>query len=134
MPITDGSTPATAIETMRAVACRPCLRANSSLVTSTADAPSVSGDEVPAVTTPCSGSNTGFNDASASTVVPGRMQPSSAITSPPAVAIGTISSFSKPLARAAAAFWCDWKASSSWSARDTSYLRAMFSAVSPMLM
>ena len=49
-------------------------------MTSTADAPSVSGDEVPAVTVP-SARKAGASPASTSAVVPGRRQPSIA-TSP----------------------------------------------------
>ena len=52
MPMIVGSQPATAVARMRASTFRPWALANSSLTTSTAEAPSVSGDEVPAVTDP----------------------------------------------------------------------------------
>jgi hypothetical protein len=102
-------------------------------VTSTTAAPSVSGDDVPAVTTP-SGRNAGLRFASASAEVAGRMQPSASITSPDARRTGTISPASRPSARAAAALRCDSTANASWSARLTFQRCATFSAVSPIEM
>ena len=64
-------------ETARGVS--PSSLAFSSLMMRAADAPSVICDELPAVTFP-SGLNAGFNWASVSGVVPGRM-PSSRVTS-----------------------------------------------------
>ena len=57
--------------TMRASGVRPSSSALVSLMTSTAAAPSLSGQALPAVTVP-SGLNTGFRSARPSTVVPGR--------------------------------------------------------------
>src|SRR6185437_13576923 len=113
-----GAQPATAMLLTRAITSSLCFAAYSSVQTSVADAPSVSGDDVPAVTVP-SASKAGANPASTSTVVSGRMQPSSPTTLPSASLIGTISSLNLPAARAAAAFWCDAAASFSCSARVT---------------
>ena len=110
-PMTSGEQPATAIERIRASGVRPWSFAYSSDVTSTADAPSVSGEEVPAVTVPVS-RNAGFSPASASLLVPGRMQPS--LVTP---LIATISASNLPAAWAAAALAWLATASSSCSAR-----------------
>src|SRR6185437_5604684 len=127
----SGAQPATAMLFTCASTSSLCFAAYSSVQTSVADAPSVSGDDVPAVTLP-SASNAGASPASASAVVSGRMQPSSLTVLPSASTIGTISSLSLPAARAAAAFWCDATANLSCSARVTWYLRARFSAVWPI--
>ena len=76
--IVTGSTPARAKVWKRARGVRPSSLAFSSLMISTAEAPSVICEELPAVTLP-SGLNAGLSLASVSTVVPGRM-PSSAVT------------------------------------------------------
>jgi hypothetical protein len=94
---------------------RPCFVANSSEVTRTADAPSVSGEEVPAVTEP-SALNAGLSPASASVVVPARIVPSW-LTGPALVWIVTISSERRPSARAAAALSWLFTANASCSAR-----------------
>ena len=80
---------------------RPCARAKSSEVTSTAAAPSVSGEEVPAVTVP-SLSNAGFSSASPAER---GLRPDAAVRSTVAALprIGTISAASCPAACAAAA-------------------------------
>ena len=61
-----GSSAAYAYERMYASARYPSVWARSSLISNTALAPSVSGDEFPAVTLPYRGSNTGFNARSCS--------------------------------------------------------------------
>ena len=100
-----------ATERMRARIVRPWAFAYASDVTSTADAPSVSGEEVPAVTVP-SASKAGFRPESASWVVSARMVPSCATP-----AIGTISAVSRPSACAAAALRWLSTAICCWSAR-----------------
>ena len=85
----SGAQPATAMPRMRASGSIPRDRACSPEQTSSAAAPSVSGEEVPAVTVP-SLLKAGFSPASPSGVVSGRMQPS-ASTVPVLVRIGTIS-------------------------------------------
>ncbi len=55
MPMISGAQPPTATERMRASGFSPCALAKSSEVTSTAEAPSVKGEEVPAVTVPLQG-------------------------------------------------------------------------------
>ena len=60
------------------------------------------------------------------------MQPSWATVSPVGVRTGTISAASRPASTAATAFWCEARASASWSARETLQRAATFSAVCPM--
>ena len=138
MPIVRGSTPATAVETMRAIGVNPCALAPSSEQTNNAAAPSLSPDELPAVTEPLpSVRNAGFSLASPSAVESARMN-SSVVTclgSPffCGIATGTISSPNRPASRAAAAFCCDRSANASWSARLMPCCSATFSAVCPML-
>ena len=101
-------------------------------VTSTAAAPSVSGEEVPAVTVPCS-SKAGFRPASASSLVSGRMQPSCSIVL--AVAADRHDLVGEPpggLGRGRLAVALDGELLLV-VARDL-IARARFSAVSPMLM
>ena len=121
---------ATATERIFARIGRPLARAYSSVVTSTAAAPSVSGEEVPAVTVP-SAVKAGFRPDSPSAVVPGRMQPSLS-TRPAGVWMPTISSAMRPAAWASAALAWEATASASCSAREMAYLRATFSAVMPI--
>src|SRR4051794_41229655 len=66
-PMISGGMAATVEATIRARGLRPGLEAFSSLMTSTAAAPSLSGHALPAVTVP-SGLNTGCNEASFSIV------------------------------------------------------------------
>ena len=70
---------------MRARGFRPSFFAFSADMTSTAAAPSLSGQALPAVTVP-SGLNAGLSSASFSTVVPGR-GPSSWVTSVPSSSV-----------------------------------------------
>ena len=85
-PMISGRIAATEEATIRAFGSTPSAFALSSDMTSTAAAPSLSGQELPAVTVPFSGSNAGLSSASFSIVVPGR-GPSSRVASP----TGTIS-------------------------------------------
>ena len=71
MPITRGSTPATALPTNVPSGSTPSSRAFSSDATTSAAAPSLSPDELPAVTVP-PGRNAGFSVASFSALVSGR--------------------------------------------------------------
>ena len=77
-------------ETMRASGSMPSSAALASLMTITAAAPSLSGQALPAVTSP-SGRNTGFSSASFSTVVPARGPSSLLTTAPDGVVMGVIS-------------------------------------------
>ena len=72
MPITAGSTPATAVATTRASGFRPSSRARSASTSSTADAPSLMPELFPAVTEPPSRLNAGFSLARASAEVSAR--------------------------------------------------------------
>ena len=77
-------------ETIRASGSIPSSAALASLMTITAAAPSLSGQALPAVTSP-SGRNTGLNSASFSTVVPARGPSSLLTTAPDGVVMGVIS-------------------------------------------
>ena len=107
--IVTGSTPARANAWNRARGVRPRLVARSSLMMSTAEAPSVICDELPAVIFPPSGLKAGFSLASTSSELSGRM-PSSAVNSSSVSApassrtgTGTISFSNRPSAVAWAA-------------------------------
>ena len=102
------------------------------LMATTAAAPSVSGEEVPAVTLPWA-RKAGFKPARPSSVVSGRMQPSS-VTATPSWLMGTISSARRPSARAAAALCWLTTENASCCSRVIWYFSARFSAVSPMAM
>ena len=71
MPMTLGSTPNVADVTTRASGCQPCFAAAPALQISSAAAPSLSGDALPAVTVPFA-LNAGLSFASDSSVVSGR--------------------------------------------------------------
>ena len=115
---------------MRARGLSPSFSAFSADMTSTAAAPSFSGQALPAVTVP-SGLNAGLSSASFSTVVPGR-GPSSLVTSPSGVCTATISRSKWPESRAATARCCEIAAHSSWDSRETLQRSATFSAVMPI--
>ena len=72
-PIIAAGTPAVAIEIIFALGLIPKANAFSSLITTKHDAPSDKADEVPAVTVPFTGSNTGRSCARVSSVVSGRI-------------------------------------------------------------
>src|SRR3712207_8434496 len=67
----SGERPVTAVDTIRASGVRPRSRALVSLMTTTAAAPSLSGQALPAVTRP-SGRKTGLKPAMPSSVEPAR--------------------------------------------------------------
>lgn len=102
-PMRWGWTPADADVTIRARGVSPYRRTASALATTSAAAPSDSGEEEPAVTTP-SWRKTVRSAPSLSSVVPGR-GPSSRVTSPSFVGTGTISRSKRPASRAATARW-----------------------------
>jgi hypothetical protein len=101
---------------IRASGFIPCAFAYSSATTRTAEAPSVRGEEVPAVTEP-SASKAGLRPANASRLASGRIVPSVA-TVPPFEVIGMISSSNLPSSAAAAARRCEVTASSSCFTRE----------------
>ena len=104
-----------------------------SLITITAAAPSLSGHELPAVTSP-SGRNTGLSVSNFSTVVPAR-GPSSLLTTVPSASVtGVISRSKKPFACASTARSCERAANSSISWRVTPSTSRTFSAVKPIAM
>ncbi len=124
----SGFSPVTPLATMRASGVRPSSAARVSLITTTAAAPSLSGQALPAVTLP-SGRNTGFRLARPSTVVPGRMPSSWLTTVPSGVVIGVISRSQKPRSSEAVARCWLSAANSSISSRVTPSNSATFSAV-----
>ena len=132
-----GSTPARANEWNRARGVRPRLVARSSLMMSTAAAPSVICDELPAVTLPSSFLKAGLSWASVSTVVSGRMPSSVSTMSPVSLpsssfsTTGTISRWKRPSAVARAARCWLVAPKRSRSSRDSPHLSAMSSAEMP---
>ena len=113
--IMSGSSPTTANAWNRARGVSPSSTAFSSLMMSTAEAPSVSGDELPGVMRQSSSGkraarasvrNAGASPARPSTLVPGRTV-SSAVTSPASVGTGSSCESKRPSAAARAARACD---------------------------
>ncbi len=107
---------------MRASGSRPSSLARSSLASTRHAAPSLSDDELPAVTVPPS-RKIGLSLARRSRVVSGR-GPSSewTVTGSPfgwGTSIVTISSSKRPASAAATARRCDSSANASWSSRET---------------
>ena len=129
----SGLSPVTPLATMRASGVMPSSLALVSLITTTAAAPSLSGQALPAVTVPPS-RKTGLRLASPSSVVPGR-GPSSLVTTVPSGEVtGMISRSKKPFSCDATARVCERRANSSISSRLTFSNSATFSAVCPMAM
>ena len=115
-----GSTPATAVEMTRASGLRPSSRARDASTSSTADAPSLIPELLPAVTVPPS-RNAGRSFASASADVSARGCSSreTTIGSPFrwGTVIGTIWPSNRPASIAATAFCWDASANASWRSR-----------------
>jgi hypothetical protein len=86
----SGDSADTPVDTIRAGGWMPRSRALRSLITTTAAALSLSGQQLPAVTVP-SGRNTGLSPATASSVTPGRGPSSRSTTVPSGRATGVIS-------------------------------------------
>src|SRR4051812_37146807 len=134
VPMILGSTPAWPHDTMRPRIVLPSLAACLAVISTTAAAPSLMPEALPAVTVP-SFSNAGFSLAIASTVAPWRGYSSSATMMSPLrdlMVTGTISSLNLPAFCAASALFCEWTANSSCWERVIWYWRATFSAVLPM--
>ena len=130
-PMYSGRIAATVEAMIRARGLTPSFSAFSALITSTAAAPSLSGQALPAVTEPPS-LNTGLSPASISVVVPGRGPSSWETIVPSSLVTSTISRSKWPLSRASTARDCDSAAHSSCASRETPYLSATFSAVIPI--
>ena len=130
----SGSTPQTPPETMRAIGVSPAFLAASADATTTAAAPSLMPDALPAVTVPFF-SNRATSFCKISSVVSARMCSSlSTVISPFFVftVTGTISSLNRHDSRAfAASMWLRY-ANSSAASRVMPYLRPRFSAVFAM--
>ena len=113
-PMISGFSADTPDETIRAIGFSPSFLAFASLITSTAAAPSFSGQALPAVICP-SGRKAGFRPESASTVVPGRGPSSLLMTRPSGSVTGVISRSKKPLSTFSHARCCERAANSSIS-------------------
>ncbi len=132
-PMISGSRPDTPLAMIRASGVIPSSRALVSLITTTAAAPSLSGQAFPAVTVPPS-RKTGLSWDRPSSVVPGR-GPSSLVTMVPSGRVtGMISRSKKPDSCAATARVWERRANSSCSWRLTFLYSATFSAVWPIAM
>ena len=118
---------------MRASGVRPSSAAFVSDMMTTAAAPSLRAQQLPAVTTP-SGRKTGSRPAMASYVTPARGPSSWVTTVPSGVVTGVISRSQKPSAMAFSARFCERTANSSSSLRSRPRRRATFSAVWPIAM
>ena len=132
MPITRGGTPTVAMPTTRARGVRPCLAAAPSLASSSAQAPSLTPEALPAVTVP-SGRTTPLSLARLSSEVSrGCSSLPTTMASPFfwAIVTGTISASKKPRFCAATAFICEASAMRSWASRSILWSVATFSAVS----
>ena len=128
MPKTSGSTPCAARETIRASGSTPSARAGRLVADSSAAAPSLSGEVLPAVTVPPA-TNAGLSFASFSSDVSARI-PSSRSRSTPGT--GTTSARSTPSSHAAPrSRWLRSANSSCCLARDRRSISASFSALSP---
>ena len=133
-PMIDGSTPPKAPDTQVAMGLTPSSFAFSSLITTTAAAPSLMPEAFPAVTIP-SFLNAGRSLAMLSAVVPGR-GPSSVSNTTVVffcfTSTGTISSLKRPLSIAAQAFCWLAAANSSSCSLVSPHCSATFSAVMPI--
>src|SRR3954453_10401595 len=120
---------------IRATGVSPSRRTAPSLATTTAHAPSLICDALPAVTVPSS-VNAGRSVASRSTVVSARMPSSRSTTSGSPLRCGTetrtTSSSNRPASHASAARACERAAQASCSARSTPNSRFIASVPSPI--
>jgi len=127
-PMISGLRALTPVATIRASGVRPSSAACRSLMITTAAAPSLSGQQLPAVTAPL-GRNTGLSADTASSVVPGR-GPSSVLTTVPSGSVtGAISASKMRFAMAFSARFWERTPNSSCSAREIPRRVATFSAV-----
>ena len=101
-PIISGFKAETPLATIRAKGCRPSSLARVSLITTTAAAPSLRGQALPAVIVP-PGRNTGFSCETPSRVVPSLIPSSFDTTDPSGSVYGVISCSKKPRFIAASA-------------------------------
>ncbi|RPK58030.1 hypothetical protein EES42_38670 [Streptomyces sp. ADI95-17] len=132
-PMISGERPETPVETIRASGVSPSSRALVSDMITSAAAPSLSGQQLPAVTRP-SGRKTGFRPCTPSRVTPARGPSSFETTVPSGVVTGVISRSQKPFLMASSARFCERTPNSSMSWRVTPLSRARFSAVCPIAM
>ena len=131
-PMISGSTPPSAPATHVAIGVIPNSFAFSSLITTTAAAPSLIPEALPAVTSPPCFPEQHFKFARDSAVVPGRGPSSftkSTISFLTLIGTGTISSSNLPAAMAASHFCWLFAENASSSSRVMPYLSHTFSAV-----
>ena len=130
-PMISGDRADTPVATTRARGVRPSSLALVALMTTTAAAPSLRGQQLPAVMVPFS-RKTGCSCETPSSVTPAR-GPSSLLTTVPSASVtGAISRSKNPSAMAfSARFWLVTP-HSSWRSREMPRRVATFSAVWPM--
>ena len=119
VPMIAGSTPAVAQEAMRASGSMPRFSASSAVISTTAAAPSLRPEALPAVTVP-SLEKAGRSFCIASIVAPGRIYSSLSTTTSPLRVLtvkGAISSLNRPAFCAASALFWLASANSSCSSR-----------------
>jgi hypothetical protein len=122
-------------DTILANGLMPRFFASSAVISTSAAAPSLMPEALPAVTEPPSLVKAGRSLASVSTVVPWRGNSSVSTTTSPLrvfTVTGTISSLKRPDFCAASALFCEAAAKASCSARVIWNFCATFSAVLPM--
>ncbi|MPN45471.1 hypothetical protein SDC9_193038 [bioreactor metagenome] len=133
--MTEGSTPAEAPPANTAMGVTPSSLAFRSLITTTAAAPSLMPEALPAVTVPPSFLKAGFRAARSCTVTPGRKCSSrekGTVSFLTFTGTGTISPSNRPSFHAASHFRWLAAANSSCISRVIPYCSATFSAVMPM--
>ena len=131
-PIIEGSTPPSAPPTNVAIGVTPNSLAFSSLITTTAAAPSLIPEALPAVTTPSGFPEQHLNLPSDSAVVPALGPSSVSTTISPFLFLtttGTISSLNLPSAIAFSHFCCELAENASNSSLVIPHCSATFSAV-----
>src|SRR6266568_3898461 len=130
--VADGDGAAARVEPVRASGVRPSSLALSEVIISTAAAPSLICEELPAWMTPPS-LKAGLSPASFSGLVPRRRPSSVSNTRPSGSSTGAIWPASRPSSAAAASLaWEALENSSSWS-RDRPHFSAIISAPMPWL-
>ncbi len=134
----EASQPATPVESTRAMGSRPSAWARSALITAMPEAPTESAEEVPAVTVPPRGSNTGLSSAILSRLASARITSSrcTRIRRPSASCPSTpmISRSKPPRSMAAWARWWERTPKASCSSREMPCILPSSSAVRPIIM
>ena len=137
IPITCGSSAWVADATTRASGSTPSSSAAAGLARTIALAPSLSGEELPAViwvVSGCAGSAASFSAVVSSRMLSSCSNTRAACRRVAGISTGWISCARRPESRAAAACWCERRANASISSRVSEYRSATFWAVRIMSM